>query len=149
MVVLVAAVRAGDYSVSLANDPLGNRWLAIAMAFAFLSATAPTAGSTAATSPGAAAGPTAASPTASARATAASSTETAGGHTTVWICGGESPPRLYRGAANPPGFQTLPAAQGETEVRGAGPPVPGPLRWPPARGRRLCAPAVALHATEG
>src|SRR5258707_14964691 len=107
MVVLVAAVRAGDYSDSLANDPLGNRWLAIAMAFAFLSATAPTAGSTAATSPGAAAGPTAASPTASARATAASSTETAGGHTTVWICGGQNTPGVCRGQATGPHFPLL------------------------------------------
>src|SRR5258708_25050819 len=64
MAVLVAAVRAGDYSDSLANHPLGNRWLA--MAFAFLSATAPTAGSTAAASPGAAS-PSAASPSAASR----------------------------------------------------------------------------------
>src|SRR5258707_6469172 len=130
MVVLVAAVRAGDYSDSLANDPLGNRWLAIAMAFAFLSATAPTAGSTAATSPGAAAGPTAASPTASARATAASSTETAGGHTTVWICGGKNPPGLDGGDASAPSFHRLHKAQGEKDVPGQMPHLRGPLHCP-------------------
>src|SRR6266404_5685538 len=136
MVVLIAAVRAGDCGDPLADDPLGNCWLAMAMALAFLSATAAcpaaTAGSTAAASP------TAASPTAaSARATAASSTAipgdsavTAGGHAAAWIRAGKIPRGLDGGHASARIAHRLTKANGETDVFGEVPDVREPLDCP-------------------
>jgi hypothetical protein len=144
MMVLVAAVSAGDCSDPLANDPFGNCWLAVAVALAFLSATAAasaaTAGSTAASpAASASAGATAASPaaTTSAGATAASSTaissdstETAGGRTAAWIRAGEIPRGLDGGYASAWISHRLAEANGETDVLGEVPDVREPLDGP-------------------
>src|SRR5229473_3049784 len=166
MMVLVAAVRAGDGSDPLANDPFGNCWLAVAVALAFLSATAgstatatagstatATAGSTAAASAGAATSPTTASAAATARAGAAAagstaipsdSTKTAGGRTAAWIRAGEIPRGLDGGHASAWIAHRLAEANGETDVLGEVPDVREPLDCPLARVGGLVAASEAF-----